>query len=356
MVKRHDEQGPTVVTKDPMQETRKRDHIELTQKAQTIKSEVDSRFFYEPLLSAHPNSENSLSTLFLDKKMSAPFWISSMTGGVGEARHINQNLARVCREFSLGMGLGSCRSLLESDKYFEDFNLRPVLGNDLPFFANLGIAQVETLVHKNETKKIIDLLNRLDTDGLIVHVNPLQEWFQPEGDKFQYSPIDTIERLCRTFEGSNKKIIVKEVGQGMGPKSLKALLDLPISAIELASFGGTNFSKLELMRSKESQFSKIDSLSKVGHTSLEMISFLNNLLNANPKYLEKQIIISGGIDNFLDGYYLQEQLNFISVIGMAKSFLSRSENYEELKTFTEAQIEGLKMARAYLHVKSPEAL
>jgi isopentenyl-diphosphate delta-isomerase len=345
-----------VVEKDSMQETRKRDHIELTQKAQTERAEVDSRFYYEPMQSAHPNSQTDLSTNFLGKKMSAPFWISSMTGGVGEARHINQNLARVCREFSLGMGLGSCRALLESDKYFEDFNLRPILGSELPFYANLGIAQLETLIANGETNKIFDLINRLDTDGLIIHVNPLQEWFQPEGDKFLHSPIETVAKLCAAFEGSNKKIIVKEVGQGMGPKSLKALLDLPIHAIELASFGGTNFSKLELLRSKGVSVKEIEALSKVGHTSLEMIGILNNLLKANPKYIEKQIIISGGIENFLDGFYLQEQLNFSSIIGQAKNFLSRSENYEELHAFTQAQIEGLKMARAFLTVKNSEIL
>lgn len=345
-----------MVEKDSMQETRKRDHIELTQKAQTERAEVDSRFYYEPMQSAHPNSQTDLSTNFLGKKMAAPFWISSMTGGVGEARHINQNLARVCREFSLGMGLGSCRVLLESDQYFEDFNLRPILGPELPFFANLGIAQLETLIADGEINKIFDLINRLDTDGLIVHVNPLQEWFQPEGDKFLYSPIETVTKLCAAFEGSEKKIIVKEVGQGMGPKSLKALLDLPIHAIESASFGGTNFSKLELLRSKGVNVKEIEALSKVGHTSLEMIGILNNLLKTNPLYIEKQIIISGGIENFLDGHYLQEQLNFSSIIGQAKNFLSRSENYEELRAFTQAQIEGLKMARAFLTVKNSEVL
>lgn len=345
-----------MVQKDSMQETRKRDHIELTQKSQTDRLEVDSRFYYEPMQSAHPNSESDLSTIFLNKTLNAPFWISSMTGGVGEARHINQNLAKLCREFSLGMGLGSCRSLLESEKYFEDFNLRPILGPDLPFYANLGIAQVEHIVFDQKTNQIFDLMNRLDTDGLIVHVNPLQEWFQPEGDKFLHSPIETVEKLCRGFEGSNKKIIVKEVGQGMGPKSLKLLLDLPIAAIELASFGGTNFSKLELLRSKGASALEIESLAKVGHTSLEMIGILNNLLQANPKYMEKQIIISGGIENFLDGFYLQEQLNFTSIIGQAKNFLSRSENYEELRAFTNAQIEGLKMARAFLTVKTSEVL
>ena len=345
-----------MVLKDPMQETRKRDHIELTTKAQTARLEVDSRFYYEPMQSAHPNSQTDLSTIFLDKKIAAPFWISSMTGGVGEARHINQNLAKVCAEFSLGMGLGSCRSLLESDQYFEDFNLRPILGANLPFFANLGIAQVEKLILDQETNKIFDLVNRLDTDGLFVHVNPLQEWFQPEGDKFLRSPIESVAALSEVFKGSGKKIIVKEVGQGMGPKSLKALLDLPIHAIELASFGGTNFSKLELLRSKGVSIKDIESLSKVGHTSLEMIGILNNLLKANPKYNEKQIIISGGIENFLDGFYLQEQLQFSSIVGQAKNFLSHSENYEGLRAFTSAQIEGLKMARAFLTVKSSEVM
>lgn len=337
-----------------MQETRKRDHIELTAKAQTNGLSVDSRFYYEPMLASHPDTNFDISTTFLGKKISSPFWISSMTGGVGEARHINQNLARVCREFSLGMGLGSCRTLLESDTYFEDFNLRPILGSDLPLFANLGIAQVEKLVMENNTNKIFDLMERLDTDGLIIHVNPLQEWFQPEGDKFLHSPIETIAKICEVFKGSGKKIIVKEVGQGMGPKSLKALLDLTIDAIELASFGGTNFSKLELLRSKGADKLEIEALAKVGHTSLEMISMLNNLLKARPDYISKQIIISGGIENFLDGFYLQEQLNFSSIVGQAKNFLSRSENYEELRAFTNAQIEGLKMARAFLTIKTSE--
>lgn len=337
-----------------MQETRKRDHIELAAKAQTNGLLVDKRFYYEPLLSAHPDKNTDVSTVFLGKKIQAPFWISSMTGGVGEARHINQNLARVCREFSLGMGLGSCRVLLESNQYFEDFNLRPILGNELPFFANLGIAQVERLVENQEINKMLDLVGRLDADGLIVHVNPLQEWFQPEGDKFLHSPIETIAKLSEGFCGSEKKIIVKEVGQGMGPRSLKALLDLPIDAIELAGFGGTNFSKLEHLRQKGAEKLDTYALAHVGHTPLEMISMLNNLLKLNPNYIKKQIIISGGIENFLDGFYLQEQIQYPSVLGLAKSFLTRSENYEELRAFTAAQIEGLKMARLFLTIKTSE--
>jgi isopentenyl-diphosphate delta-isomerase len=343
-----------MILKDPMQETRKRDHIELANKSQIARIEVDSRFNYEPLLSNHPNENFDISTTFLGKKIKAPLWVSSMTGGVGEARHINQNLARVCNEFSIGMGLGSCRTLLESNQYFEDFNLRSIIGSEQPFFANLGIAQVETIVFSDNQHKIFDLVNRLQADGLIIHVNPLQEWFQPEGDKFVHSPIETIEKLCSLNLKNHFKIIVKEVGQGMGPQSLKALLDLPIDAIELASFGGTNFSKLEILRSKVAGNQEIDSLSRVGHTSIEMIHILNNLLKLNPKYAEKQIIISGGIENFLDGFYLQELLNFSSIRGQAKNYLNRAEDMESLRSFTAAQIDGLKMAKAFLKVKSKD--
>ena len=111
-----------------------------------------------------------------------------MTGGTGQARTINRNLAQACGEFSLGMGLGSCRPLLKSDKYFEDFNLRPIIGDKAPFYANIGIAQLEELIREDALYRIIDLVDKLQACGLIIHVNPLQEWFQPEGDRFCEAP------------------------------------------------------------------------------------------------------------------------------------------------------------------------
>ena len=331
---------------EKLQESRKLDHIELALTAQTPCKDVDSRFYYEPLFSGHPTGQTDISLTFFDKKLNAPLWVSSMTGGVGPARHINQNLARVCREFGLGMGLGSCRVLLNDDSYFNDFNLRPLLGADLPFFANLGIAQIEQLLlQKKGLQQLNELLFKLEVDGLIVHINPLQEWFQPEGDRLSDSPLLTLEKLCAVFK---HKIIVKEVGQGMGPKSLKALLDLPIAGIELAAFGGTNFSKLEQLREKKNEF---ESFTKVGHTAFEMVKILNLLLEKNPEYQKKQIIISGGVGNILDGYFLREGLKFNSVIGQAKNFLRHADHYEKLKNFTEDQINGLKGAKAFLTIR-----
>ena len=330
-----------MVLKDPMQENRKRDHIIMAEEAQHEKGLLDSRFFYEPLLSAHPEIlDNSIATTIFGKKLNAPLWVSSMTGGVGEARIINQNLAKVCREFGLGMGLGSCRVLLESDHYFNDFNLRPILGDDLPFFANLGIAQVEKLVLQNKTDLIGAMVEKLSADGLFIHVNPLQEWFQTEGDRLTLSPLETLKRFLAVYKG---KVIVKEVGQGMGPESLKALLALPIAGIELAAFGGTNFSKLEMLRGKNTKGSE---LSNVGHTAEEMVLMLNSLAAS-----DKEIIISGGISDMLDGYYLRSNLKMNSVIGFAKKFLDHAENYNHLQQWTADQIETLKMAQAFLRVR-----
>jgi isopentenyl-diphosphate delta-isomerase len=351
-----------MIRKDSMQnwtqEDRKRDHIDLAIRSQTTRSSVDDRFFYEPLFSPHPtNNQTDLSLQFLGKTLGAPLWISSMTGGVGEARIINQNLAKLCREFGLGMGLGSCRVLLNAKKaknYFEDFNLRPIIGSELPLYANLGIAQIEELLAENNQQQINDLVASLDADGLIVHINPLQEWFQPEGDYLKKPALETLNKLCSV---KNFKLLVKEVGQGMGPKSLRALLDLPIEGIELAAFGGTNFSKLEQLRGGDA-FKKCDSgmtaLSYVGHTAPEMVQFLNELALENPKNKNKHIIISGGVENILDGFYLQKKCLFTSVIGQAKNFLAHAENYEELKKFAIGQIRGLQMAHAFLQVKDQE--
>lgn len=336
---------------DIKQDARKKDHIDLAIQAQVSRAHLDGRFYYEPLLSNHPVSTND-SLKFFGKTLRAPLWVSSMTGGTGEARHINQNLARVCREFGLGMGLGSCRVLLdenaESKKYFPDFDLRPILGNELPFFANLGIAQVEQLIEKKETQKITNLLGDLSADGLMVHVNPLQEWFQPEGDRLKFSPLETLTKLCELIK---TQIVVKEVGQGMGPKSLKALLELPIAGIELAGFGGTNFTRIEQVRSKNTN----TAFSQVGHTPAEMVMFLNDLASVNSAFKQKQIIISGGIENCLDGFFLRENLTFPSVIGQAKNFLIHAENYEDLKKYTAEEIVGLAMAKAYLTAKTLSA-
>ncbi|NJK82784.1 MAG: isopentenyl-diphosphate delta-isomerase, partial [Saprospiraceae bacterium] len=266
---------PSYKDVDPTAEERKKDHIELAFQSQVAQHQLDNRFHYEPILAAHPTAGSLPPQSFLGKTLKVPIWVSSMTGGTALALTINHNLARACQDFGMGMGLGSCRALLFSDERLSDFDVRHLMGDDLPLFANLGIAQIEQLLDTNELWRIDALLDKLRADGLIIHVNPLQEWLQPEGDHIKYPPLQTIERL---LQARAIKLIVKEVGQGMGYGSLKALLQLPIEAVDFAASGGTNFAKLELLRSDIAKQGIYEQIALIGHSAAEMVDMTNHIV------------------------------------------------------------------------------
>lgn len=328
---------------------RKSDHIDLAFKSQMTGIESDQRFNYEPIIGNRSDNLN-LDSIFIGKEFGAPIWISSMTGGAEHAKKINVNLAKICEKYKLGMGLGSCRQLLKDDKHFDDFNLRKHIGNR-PFYANLGIAQVEEIVEIKTFFKLKELIDKLNADGLIIHVNPMQEFMQPEGDRYKFAPIDTIKSI---LDNTELKIIVKEVGQGMGPESIARLLELPIEALEYGAFGGSNFAKLEMLRQDNEISKELNCLINIGHNALEMTQYINNYTaNNNKKVLCNNFIISGGIKSFLDGYYLMEKLNMPSVYGMASVFLKYAMiSYDVLDEFMNVHLEGLRIAKTYLKIKN----
>ena len=333
---------------DPTAADRKKDHIELALKSET--PDIDNRFYYEPLFAAHPTEGSWGEFSFLGKKMQNPLWISSMTGGTAMARTINQNLARACGAFGLGMGLGSCRGLLFSDEYLSDFDVRHLMGDDAPLYANLGIAQLEQLIKNNQLYLIDNLIDKLKADGLIIHVNPMQEWMQPEGDRYEKPAIETIETVLNQ---TKHKIIVKEVGQGFGYESLKTLFQLPLQAVDFAAAKGTNFAKLELLRSDSEKQRIFNNFVKIGHDATEMVHLSNLVISElGEKRRCKEVIISGGIKDFLDGFYLIKKINTSAVYGMASGFLTHARGeYEPLETFVKTQIAGLEVANAFLKVK-----
>ena len=319
-------------------------------KSQVLKDALDDRFYYEPMLTGHPEKELDISVDILNYKLKAPIWVSSMTGGTAMAKTINTNLAKACGEFGMGMGLGSCRSLLESNDRLSDFAMRQYMPNQ-PLYANLGIAQIEELVNANKLALIDELVKKLEADGLIVHVNPMQEWLQPEGDRYYISPIELIKRIIDTYP--DLKIIVKEVGQGMGPKSLKALYTLPIQAVDFAAGGGTNFAKLEIFRADQEKAFHYGGLARVGHSAAQMVDLANSVIEELGERCNcAETIISGGVADYLDGYYLINRLNSRAIYGQASSFLKNAmEDYETLRKHVISQIEGLKMANSFLTVK-----
>jgi isopentenyl-diphosphate delta-isomerase len=311
--------------------SRKDDHLDLTSKVQqtswdsSYSTDFTKLFNYEPLFGKHPTGnfdDIKRTKTFVGKQMNLPFWLSSMTGGAEKAKLINTNMAKVCSKLGLGMGLGSVRPLLNSKDSLADYDLRTVLGDDRPFYANLGIAQVEELLTQNKHQKILDIIKLLEADGLIIHINPLQEWFQPEGDSFKRNPFETLREL---LEKLDIQVIVKEVGHGFGPKSLAALFELPIKAIELSGMGGTNFSRLETMRHDESEeFSSLSSgLINMGHCAIDMVHECNKLMNAKTTSYP-DLIVSGGVNDVLHAKYLNDLAKGNIVIGQAFKVLEKA--------------------------------
>jgi isopentenyl-diphosphate delta-isomerase len=222
-----------------------------------------------------------------------------------------------------------------------DFAVKRFLGAQ-PLFSNIGVAQLQELVAETSLTQVHELVKITESDGLIIHINPLQEWFQPEGDRFTVPPLETIQRFLDTVD---YPVIVKEVGQGMGPQSLKALLELPIAGIELGAFGGTNFTLLERLRGEE-ELAR-EGFIRVGHTAGEMVGYLNAL-----PVRGKEFIISGGISTMLDGYDLVSRLKANALIGMASAFLTPAlGDYDTLKRFFLAQREALLTAKSLLTAK-----
>ncbi len=334
---------------DPTAASRKEDHIELAFRSQVEQLSLDGRFDYEPMLAAHPAPGSLPSISFGGKRMRAPIWVSSMTGGTEKALTINHNLAQACAEFGLGMGLGSCRPLLYDHDRLKDFDIRPITGPDVPLYANLGVAQIEHLLERGRVDDVRQMTDVLKVDGLIIHVNPLQEAMQPEGDSFQRSPIEIVEATLEALPGL--PLIVKEVGQGMGPASLRALFDLPLLAVDTAAGGGTNFAKLELFRGEEVLRAAYEPLVRVGHAAEEMVDWVNGLATEE-KATFPHLIVSGGVRTFLDGYYLTERSVLPAVYGQASAFLRFArEDYPTLRKYVATQVRGLELARAFLRVR-----
>ncbi len=348
---------------DPTAASRKEDHIELAFRSQVDAMALDGRFYYEPLLAAHPVPGSLPAVAFGEKQMKAPLWVSSMTGGTEKAYTINQNLARACNEFGLGMGLGSCRPLLSGRERLKDFDIRPITGDEVPLYANLGVAQIQELFDAGREQEMRQMCDLLRADGLIIHVNPLQEAMQPEGDVFTESPLATVKATLAALPGL--PIIVKEVGQGMGPQSLAQLLRMPLLAIDTAANGGTNFSKLELLRSDDARREAFTPIVNVGHSAAEMVGWVNDIMEkersqapkeplreaevASAQVQCKHLIISGGLRTFLDGYYLTEKSKLPAIYGQASAFLKYARgDYATLQRYVAAQIRGLELAKAYL--------
>ena len=160
-----------------------------------------------------------------------------MTGGAELARTINRNLAAAAQSLGIGMMLGSQRVMLDNDAAAISFEVRD-LAPDVLLIGNIGLAQVSEAI----TPKLSAALARVGADALAVHVNPLQEAMQADGDT-DFS--GSLQRLARLAADLDYPVLVKEVGPGIGAAAARRLRGLPIAAVDVAGAAGISWARVE---------------------------------------------------------------------------------------------------------------
>ena len=180
---------------------------------------------------------------FLGRRLEAPLLVSSMTGGTPQGREVNCRLARAAQEVGIGMGLGSLRAALEDPTLLETYRVRDV-APDILLLANLGAVQLNYGYTVDHCRRAVEMV---EADGLILHLNPLQEALQPEGQTDFSGLLRKIEEVCRGLE---VPVIVKEVGWGLSADVARLLADAGVAALDVAGAGGTSWSQVEMYRAQ----------------------------------------------------------------------------------------------------------
>jgi len=229
-----------------------------------------------------------LSIEIFGRRLAAPILISCMTGGSEESRRVNLTLARVAQAHGLAMGLGSGRALLEHPELIETFDVR-YLAPDVLLFANLGAIQLKRGYTADDCRRLVEMLQ---ADALVLHLNALQEAVQPEGDSDFDGLLTRIGALCSELE---VPVIAKEVGWGIAPDTIRMLFAAGVAAVDVAGAGGTSWSEVERHRIGEPWRAHV--AAAFADWGIPTAECIRNARRAAPGGL---IFASGGIRNGVD--------------------------------------------------------
>ncbi len=271
---------------------RKREHLEisLSPQAQTGTAGFDSYRFIHNALPEIDFDEIDISIEFLGKKLAFPFFISSMTGGVLEGEKINRSLLHVAEKYGMAMGVGSQRAAIEKPELSHLFAQKSFESKAL-LFANVGAVQLNYGFTVEKYQRAVEMI---DADALILHLNPIQEAVQPEGDRNFKNLLPQISELVNKL---SVPIIVKEVGFGISENVCKRLYDAGVRFIDVAGWGGTSWAVVEGRREGGSQ-QLGDLFGEWGIPTTESIRMCKNVSDFLAGKLT--ILASGGVRTGLD--------------------------------------------------------
>jgi isopentenyl-diphosphate delta-isomerase len=276
----------------PATATRKREHIETVLSedvaAKGVRTGFEKFFFEHCALPEFDLDRVDLSTKLFGRRLDAPFLISSMTGGTAMAHAINLHLAEAAQALGIAMGLGSQRAAIERTELAETYRVRKV-APDILLFANFGAVQLNYGYGVDEARRAVDMI---EADALFLHLNPLQEAVQSDGDRDWGGVLDRIGDLASALD---IPVVVKEVGNGISATLARRLADCGIAAIDIAGAGGTSWSEVEAHRQPD------PFMRRVAHSFADWgIPTALALIEAKQAVPEIPLFASGGIRSGVD--------------------------------------------------------
>ncbi len=266
-------------------ESRKKDHVELViaKGAQYAKTSGFERVdFIHNALPEISLSSVDLSTKFLGKSIRYPLLITGMTGGYSDAEKINRGLAAAAQKHSIAFGVGSQRAMIEKPELAKTYKVRDV-APDIPLLANIGGFQLK----KYSFGQIDSLVQTIEADALAVHLNPLQEVIQPEGDTDFTGVLGAISATCDKL---SVPVLVKETGAGISQETAIKLKEAGAKWLDVSGAGGTSWSKVEYLRYLKN--AGVHGFEDWGIPTVEAIIQCRGVL---------PLIASGGVRSGIDG-------------------------------------------------------
>ncbi len=230
-----------------------------------------------------------LSTSFLGRRLSAPFLISSMTGGPAKAAIVNEHLARAAGRLGIAFAVGSQRVAVETGEAAGLQRRLRDLAGEAPLLSNFGAAQLKDGEGIEMARRVVEMIA---ADALIIHLNPLQEAVQHGGNRDWSGLLRELAVLTRTLE---VPVIVKEVGCGISASLARQLCDVGIRILDVAGAGGTSWAAVEARRAPDQRSRNIAETFR--DWGIPTARALSEVRAACP---EAVVIASGGIRTGLD--------------------------------------------------------
>ena len=276
-------------------EKRKADHIKicLAQNAQAREAATGFQDVYlvHKALPEINRQKIDLSTTVFGHRFAAPLIVGAMTGGTAEATPINAAIAEAVEKLHLGMGVGSQRAAIENKKLEKTFAVCRKKAPTAFLVANIGGVQ---LVHGYGLREVKKAIEMIDADAVAVHLNPLQEAVQPEG---QTNFKDVLANIGEIAKEIDKPVIVKETGSGIAAEEARKLEAAGVKGIDVGGAGGTSFAAVEYYRAKGRENRE---QSFLGEAFWDWgIPTVISLIEAT-QTVEIPVIASGGVRNGVD--------------------------------------------------------